>query len=59
VMLRCEQKEWKVFFAFQLKKKNITVSSTTKQMDTTKGNIISYFYISTKNYISSFIIFPS
>jgi hypothetical protein len=57
-MLRCEQKEGKMFFAFWLKK-NIMVSSTTKQMDTTKGNITSYLYIFIKIYMTSFIVFPS
>jgi hypothetical protein len=57
MMLRCDWKEGNVFFTFRLKK-NITVSSTTKQMDTTKGNITSYFYIFTKIYMSSFIVFP-
>jgi hypothetical protein len=58
-MLRCERKEGKVLFACRLKK-NITVLSTTKKMDTSKGNTTSYLYIFTKKiYMSSFIVFPS
>jgi hypothetical protein len=59
MMFRCERKEEKVFFAFRLKKNNM-VSSTTKQMKTTEGNITRYLYTFTKKitcHLSSF--FPS
>jgi hypothetical protein len=59
MMLRCELKERKVFFAFRLKNNN-TVSSTTKQTETVEGNITRYLYIFTKVlYISTYIVFST